>query len=342
MPVRGAKTAPTFDGEPRNLLRYFEDLEDLCAAAGITTEEEKIWYALKYLTVEQEELWKTADGATGRVYLVFKRGVKALYPGADGDKRYTAADLDRIAQLARDKGVRTRGEEATYYREYSPVAAFLISKSKIAARHRDEVYMRGFGEEELRTITRRAEIAEPDHDPDDPWGMDVMHKVAQKCLPGVGGGAVGGGGRDTAGTSGTTAPPAATAVVKTEGVDLALFNQTIQMMQAFLAGRSGGAGGALRTGGGVAQGAGGAPGNFLCNFCGDPEHFMRNCGIILQYILDRKIYWDETGKVRLPNSMFVPRGLPGEYMKDRVDSSPTYVYLMYQTVDKPPDLLCTR
>lgn len=131
---------------------------------------------------------------------------------------------------------------------------------------------------------------------------------------------MGGGGRDTAGTSGTTAPPAATAVVKTEGVDLALFNQTIQMMQAFLAGRSGGAGGAPRTGGGVVQGAGGAPGNFLCNFCGDPEHFMRNCGIILQYILDRKIYRDETGKVRLPNSMFVPRGLPGEYMKDRVDS----------------------
>ncbi len=61
-----------------------------------------------------------------------------------------------------------------------------------------------------------------------------------------------------------------------------------------------------------------APRKLDCAFCGK-EHFIRNCDLVEEYRLAGKLKHNVDGKVILPTGAFVPRYIPGRFLKDRID-----------------------
>src|SRR3981189_1754073 len=57
----------------------------------------------------------------------------------------------------------------------------------------------------------------------------------------------------------------------------------------------------------------------LCIFCGLPGHFISECLVCQAYIVDGKVKKNAEGKIVLPSGSFVPRTIPGRFIKNRVD-----------------------
>jgi hypothetical protein len=59
MPARGHATAPKFDPAfPRDLSRYFSDLDLLFATCGIQDDFDKKKQALRYVDIDTADLWE--------------------------------------------------------------------------------------------------------------------------------------------------------------------------------------------------------------------------------------------------------------------------------------------
>ena len=60
MPARGERAAPSFDiTKPRELIRFFEELEYLFTRADLKDETEKKKHVLCYVDFDIEQIWKT-------------------------------------------------------------------------------------------------------------------------------------------------------------------------------------------------------------------------------------------------------------------------------------------
>ncbi len=55
-----------------------------------------------------------------------------------------------------------------------------------------------------------------------------------------------------------------------------------------------------------------------CNFCGK-DHYIRNCDLVEEYRRDGKLKHNIDGKVILPTGAFVPRDIPGKFLRERID-----------------------
>jgi hypothetical protein len=57
----------------------------------------------------------------------------------------------------------------------------------------------------------------------------------------------------------------------------------------------------------------------LCNFCGHPGHFIKQCVDAEEYIQLGKCRRTSDGRIALPTGSFVSRDVPGRFMKYRID-----------------------
>ncbi|KZT04065.1 uncharacterized protein LAESUDRAFT_761415 [Laetiporus sulphureus 93-53] len=101
-------------GQGKKLRQYFNDLAELAAQAGLTGDQ-RIHYVLRYLMVQQEELWSTVLVASTVNFALFKQQIFELYPEAEGDCLYTIADLEQCITEALARGIHTRTKEAIYF-----------------------------------------------------------------------------------------------------------------------------------------------------------------------------------------------------------------------------------
>jgi len=56
-----------------------------------------------------------------------------------------------------------------------------------------------------------------------------------------------------------------------------------------------------------------------CNFCGRPDHFIRQCPDAEEYIRCGRCRRTSEGKVALPTGSFLSRDIPGRFIKFRID-----------------------
>ena len=99
MPMHNECTAPTFNSfKPRELSRYFKDLEQLMRRAAIASEEEKERQVLCYVDFNTEQIWKTFPTFidNNKTYNDFKDAILVHHPDASGNFVYSIRDMDLL------------------------------------------------------------------------------------------------------------------------------------------------------------------------------------------------------------------------------------------------------
>jgi hypothetical protein len=322
MPAARHHTAPKFSSDqPRELQRYFEELNNLFGPAGITEDVEKKSQTVRYLDVDQSDLWKGLKGYSDREvsYEDWKEEVINLYPGADEKTKWTMSDLDKLVGERARLGIYNLADLGAYYRVFLMISSFLLNKGKISEAEQSRAFVRGFSTELWERIGRRLEIRVTNHVPDDHWDLNdikaageyVLHGTAPTALPGsnYSEGNVRELGR--AGPSVKAEPTSSgLAVSKVEE----MFEKFAQTIVTAVASRNR----VGNTGGTGSTGADGrAPGN--CNFCGELGHFIPNCKEVERYEREGKIKKNPEGRIVLVTGAWISRTLKGNCLMEKVD-----------------------
>lgn len=308
MPYRGQNTAPQFSPEqPRELRRYFEELDRLLAAAAITTTVQQKEYACRYLDIDTAELWEQIpEFQPTSSYVDFKTAVIKLYPGAEGDRRYSVADMDSLIGERARLGIYSVTDLGTYHRSFYMITKFLIGKGRLSDTEVSRAFLRGFQPELAQKIAVRLEIKLPDHHPDDPYDLNDVHAAAEFVVQ--------------RGNTSTAMPKPTSAKmtepsVKTEDLTnfLDKFAQTLIKALAPVTQQNAPSSSAFRP---PYQRLGESD---KCHFCGQAGHMLMQCEIVEQFIRDGKIRRNAENKIVLPGGAYVPRIIPGNYLGERVD-----------------------
>ncbi len=172
MPARGDHVAPTFDPkQPRELRRYFEDLEFLFNRARVTNATEKKVHACRYVDFDTSELWASlADYATVARYEDFREAIYELYPGSEEERRWSVADMDELTGERLRLGIQNLADLGDYHRQFLAITTFLRSKNRIS----ENEQCRAFAPVSNDSHARRCAIFSLRHNSDIPNSCDLI------------------------------------------------------------------------------------------------------------------------------------------------------------------------
>ena len=347
LPARGAKSAPAFDRKAGHLKRYFQDVDDVGADSERTTDAELIHIALRYLDIDEEQLW-TRKQTPGMTYQAFKDTVIKLYPGADQDKLYTWTDFKEVVRNGQLKSPANHDEFGQYTRDFQRVADFLKAKGKISDRETNEYFMKGIHPDFRLRVLSRLQVVRTAQPSDEPYPMVDVIEAAEWAIDGVPGILY----RETDEDS---------AYIKKEMVELTsamknmnqTFSAQIQSLsrkfdtgpsrnvepirnrapayqnqaqpspgwnkegapslpaqnQAFQD--------ATRVAAGINPSTGFQEGR--CGGCGENGHFLRECAKIEEYIRTGKCKKNAENRIVLPPGNYIPRYITGATFVERID-----------------------
>lgn len=96
-PTLNTKDAPKFEGHNTPIHRYLEDIEELCADRGETSDAVKIRKALWYVDYRFQDSWKDIlDEA--KTWEENKATLMESFPGLDSLYKYSVNDMTRLIQ----------------------------------------------------------------------------------------------------------------------------------------------------------------------------------------------------------------------------------------------------
>ena len=94
-----------------------------------------------------------------------------------------------------------------------------------------------------------------------------------------------------------------------------------------------------------------ASGTSVCNFCGVPRHFIRECEVVEEFIRFEKCKRSPEGRVILPSGAQVPCSIQGAWLHDRVEewhhqnpgqtAAQMYVEVLAASPAVPPGQICS-
>lgn len=307
MPARGDRSAPSFDPtKPRELRRYFDDLEFLFTIAEVVEDSDMKKHTLRYVSLDVADIWETLpefSDAT-KSYKDLKTAIKHLYPDADEDYRYTMSDMDLLIGNRQRLGIHTLADLADYHSQFMAITNFLISKTKLSGLEQKRTYVRAFPPALWAKISQRLQLKKPDHFPDEPYDIKDVQDAARFVLHG------------THTSSALTVPnpspsPSTTdPSIKPEQLGSIFTEFTKTIIEAFKTAQSPSRSNDSPSTSGIRE--------VKCNFCGK-DHYIRNCELVEEYRLAGKLKRNIEGKVVLPTGAFIPRDIPGNLLKERID-----------------------
>lgn len=235
------------------------------------------------------------DEADGKDWKKFYDALKLLYPGCEGDRRYTRNDLDNLCAEQARIPIRTRDEFGTYYRNFLKISKFLITKKKLAELERDKLFLDGIHETTNAIIRRRLEIKMVDHHPDEPYPIDQVYTAAVFLLPGT---------APVVSTSASFSSPAQP-TYRTVIAPTPVAQPSVTVTQP--------------SGGIVVKKEYSLQSTpYECYFCGGKSHIAKWCSSRREYITSGKIIENE-GKVYMPDGSRIPGSREDGSFKDRID-----------------------
>ena len=346
MPARNSGSAPKFDSKnPRDLLRYFAEVELLLNAANIHDDQAKKDHTKRYLSSQDFEIWDALpESRLQYTYAAFKAAVVASYPGEEADKKYSWTDIDRLTENRRTAGISSTTELGEYYRDFRTITSYLMSRNKMAEMETRRAFVSGFPRELLVRVAHKLQVTFPDLDPDDGYPVSEIYRAAVFLLQGSSFFP-----QDMYGTetsymtpmpASTPAPttnfrPSATPVaadptmIKQEDLYAFLdrFAKSIATTVTASVGGNRPPASTSQPQSTPATASTAMPTRraFIgegdrCNFCGEMGHFIANCPTADQYLREGKVTRRPDGRLGLPNGHFVPRSIEGQWLKDRLDT----------------------
>jgi len=316
MPTRGSSKAPKFEGNPADLLRFFEDVEFLCEDAELDAGADRIKWAVRYTSRDEAELWEVMPSRAGDDWEAFKDDVLTFYPGAkDDDRKYSRADLDRLAAVQAEVPMVSRVTLGEYIRKFTVIASFLEKKKRISKGECDIKFLEGFHPTFKAQLLNRLTLAYLDHFPDDPWPSDRVIHHAAFLLAGT---AMATPGRVTASPEPRSVSMPAPTVVKKE-----YYSTGSSYAPAAAATQTLGSGGSAQMQASYLPAARG-PSPFredpFCYFCGGTDgHRMGSCTLCSEYAQAGKCQ-RIGGRVYLADGSEIPQGLMGRTLRERIDN----------------------
>jgi Aspartyl protease len=348
MPARSHHSAPTFDSsKPRELPRYFDELESLLRAANIHDRTEKKTQARRYAPIEDAELWGSlAENHAASTYEQFRAAVIKLYPGAEDTGRYTLAGVDKLIGETLRLGLYTTEDLGKFYRQFYLMTNFLVTNHRMSAGEQSRAFVRALKPDLWAKVEQRLQLKDLDHPPDEPYALADILRESQYVLRGAS--------YNEPPTHATALSPPQTSpqyvptaapepAIKQEDL-YRMFDHFAQTVAALTNNRVGAPGASVPAVAPMVAPRFAPPARGRCNFCGDETHYISRCPMVERYIQDGKIMRNAEGKVVLPSGGFVPSAIQGQWLKDRIDEWYRQIQpqapkpagtMMYTIVDSP-------
>jgi hypothetical protein len=308
MPIRGERSAPLFDQkEPSELGRYFKQLELLFTRCTIIDDKEKKEYATSYVRSNVADSWEALPEFTNeqKTYQDFKERLYELYN--QSSLRYLLADLDRLVGERQRVGMRSLQDISEFHLQYITISTYLLTNSLVSTRELSQSYLRVFDEAFQTRILMRLNILLPHHNPALPHSIDDLYNAAKWVLQGVPGTVAAPSYANTSSTIANVVTQPESGFIKTEQLGSFLNDFTKTIVDALQVNRTR-----------PPTGGGGPPRSAKCLFDGC-ESFIRDCPTVEEYIRQGKCRRNHEGKVILSSGAYVPRDIPGEHLRDRID-----------------------
>ena len=147
MPARGEHTAPAFDtAKPRELSRFFAELEYLFKCADLDSDSDKKEHVLRYVNFETEQIWKTFPEYTNatQTYQQFKDAILIHYPDATGDYVHSLRNMDLLIGERQRVGITASTDLSDYHLKFIAITTWLIDKQQLGNLEQEHAYIRAF------------------------------------------------------------------------------------------------------------------------------------------------------------------------------------------------------
>jgi hypothetical protein len=311
MPIRGERSAPTFDQKrPNDLGRFFKALEILFGRSHVVDDAEKKEHAVSYVSSDVAETWEAIPefANPAKTYIDFRDRLFDLYNQAT--VRYILQDLDRLIGERQRLGMRSLRDLSEFHLSFNAISAFLLAKNLLSAREQSQCYIRVFEDSLQNQIIWRMNILHPHHPPAQQFDIEQIYDAAKwvlQAVPGVG-------------TSYTVAagPNAQAQAQETGFVKQEQLSAFLKDLTKTLADSLGPANRQRPSATNPLTPHTPQARSNKCMFDGC-DRFIRDCAAVEDYIRQGKCRRNFEGKVVLSTGAFVPRDIPGETLRDKVE-----------------------
>jgi hypothetical protein len=366
MPAKGHSAAPKFDDEPANLESYFTELEYQFDRCRITSPYDRKVQAVRYLDAAPRRVWRGTESYENddHTWEDFKDQIYKLYPGSGSEQRINLSDILAFVDANAQAPYPNEKELGAYYRRLLSDTTMMIRGNRMTPREQSIIYLRGLPDLLRRQTTCRIGMKNLDRHPEDLPPIPELYDASAFCV-------LGGGmtvplssasthnitpiaqtlpysGASLFGLMGPTPAPivpsapiiplAAPQVqppapapsnqplpfapgLRAEEFSTLLANSIAEKMSALLAPQRSSAPRDRPPQGGN-----------NCNFCGQANHYARNCDTAARYLNESRCKRDLQGRFVLMDGTGIRRG-PDENLQQAIDRmAPVRVAAMIELV----------
>ncbi|KAF7343828.1 hypothetical protein MSAN_01964000 [Mycena sanguinolenta] len=303
MPARNDRIAPVFNSQqPRDLPKYFSDLDFLLSRSHIADDSEKKYHATRFLALDDQELWE-------------------LVPQfADPAASHSLADLEKLATEFAHLQSPSHICFAVFYRRFFVISAYLLAKNRLSMHEQSRIFVRAIPSNIWHHAQLRLRILFPHVHPLDPYPLNDLCDAVDYVLldpdshlpqPGIMSTPV-----PISTESFAPADPSIAAVIDSMNKLIDLISSQEQKLPAASHPDS--------PPPPVASRPDLQPPPSLrppsCSYCSNPTHFIARCPLVTADVAARICKRNAEGKVVLPSGLFVPHRFVGPNLRARIVS----------------------
>jgi hypothetical protein len=131
------------------------------------------------------EVWALEPEVKGKDWDKFIAVIKAIYPGCEGNRRYTRTNLENLCVEQARIPMCSEEELRQYYCKFNKISKHLINMKKLADLEQGRFFFEGIHSATSASIKQRLEIKLTDHHPNDPYSMSEVYDATIVLLPSI-------------------------------------------------------------------------------------------------------------------------------------------------------------
>ncbi|OAX33449.1 hypothetical protein K503DRAFT_786483 [Rhizopogon vinicolor AM-OR11-026] len=184
MPMCNECSAPTFDpSRPRELVHYFEDLDDQFQQCGVIDLTNKNRWALHYVSIEIADLWESlAEWTTAATWDQIKDAVKKHYPVSQTTQRHTHHKLLTLIRDRAHNEFNSITEWSDYLNQYITISQYLITQQRLSNLEQRRHLLKSLTPRLHQEVAAYMRNVNPMRDPEELEGVPKIDKAICYCL----------------------------------------------------------------------------------------------------------------------------------------------------------------